>query len=361
VKPGLDEQPPNVDHHLWTAVRRFVRQGLDAATANGVAASLQAPQGWVDAWVTTGCRLEADARATAEAGNAAAAREQFTQAFFAFRVADFSVLDNSARKRDIYSRTIECWTAATTGAALEPVRLSAGEGLEGFLVRPLEPSTGRLPAVLYVHGADSNKEEQYWNTMPLVVERGMAFCCFDAPGQGWARKMEGIPSRPDFEVPGAQMLAALLQHEDIDPDRVVVWGSSMGGYYGSRMYAALPQLRACLLNSAIVDVLDGLYRFYPPIVPQLLYNLDSDGSDIEARLAEFTSRDMVASLAGRPLSVWHGGRDEIVDPAQAHELAALSGLDPRDLHVIPEGTHNLGNLWAHVAPQMADWLAAATR
>ncbi len=84
---------------------------------------------------------------------------------------------------------------------------------------------GPRPAVVVVHGAGSRKEN-HADFARLATANGWAALSFDLPGHG----------ESDGEMSGAavdsviSMVHLLAAHDGVDPRRVAVRGSSLGGF-----------------------------------------------------------------------------------------------------------------------------------
>jgi len=76
----------------------------------------------------------------------------------------------------------------------------------------------------------------------------------DGPGQGGTLRRHGLASRHDYEVPVGCCIDWLQQRADVDPARIAVSGSSMGGYYAARAGSREPRLAACISHGAIWDI-----------------------------------------------------------------------------------------------------------
>ena len=91
--------------------------------------------------------------------------------------------------------------------------------------------------MIMISGLDSAKEELR-STEDLFLERGIATFSVDGPGQGEAEYDLAI--RGDWEVPGAAIIDQLCTEEGLDPDRIGIWGVSLGGYYAPRVASGVP-------------------------------------------------------------------------------------------------------------------------
>ena len=104
----------------------------------------------------------------------------------------------------------------------------------------------RPPLVLMTMGLDSTKEELL-TFEDNFLRRGMAILAFDGPGQGEAEY--DFPIRADYEaVTGTVIDWVEREHQDIDRDRIGIWGISLGGYYAPRSAAFEKRLKACIAN-----------------------------------------------------------------------------------------------------------------
>jgi 2,6-dihydroxypseudooxynicotine hydrolase len=104
--------------------------------------------------------------------------------------------------------------------------------------------------VVLVPGLDSAKEE-FRSTEALFLERGVGTFSVDGPGQGEAEY--DLPIQGDWAAPGAAILDAVSAQDGVDPDRIGVWGVSLGGYYAPRIAAADPRVRACVALAGPYD------------------------------------------------------------------------------------------------------------
>jgi dienelactone hydrolase len=61
-------------------------------------------------------------------------------------------------------------------------------------------------------------------------------------------------TRPDYEVPVGACVDYLLGRDDVDPSRIAVTGSSLGGYYAARAGSKEHRLAAVVSHGAIWDI-----------------------------------------------------------------------------------------------------------
>ena len=140
------------------------------------------------------------------------------------------------------------------------------------------------------------------------------------------------------------------------PDRIGVFGVSLGGYYAARSAAYEPRVRAAV-------ELAGPYRWdldwdmLPAQTRTTFQHRSGARSPAEARerAAAMTLEDAAARITC-PLLVAHGGRDRLVPPYHAERLAREA--PHAELLMYPDGSHGLTNHAFESRAAMADWLAA---
>jgi 2,6-dihydroxypseudooxynicotine hydrolase len=232
-----------------------------------------------------------------------------------------------------------------------------GLQLPGFLRLP--DGDGPHPCVILLGGLESTKEESLLFE-ELCLERGLATCAFDGPGQG--EFMAQSPLRPDFERFTAAVVDFLQDEPAIAGDRIGVLGRSLGGYYAARSAACDDRLRACGIWGAFFDL-----SFFDELSPSAADGFSYvAGYPGPAGAREYLQRSIdlsdVASSLRCPTYVLHGGADDLIPVAQADRLREAL---PPDTDVVwdvpPEGNHCCHNMHHLVRPRMADWLADRLR
>ncbi len=128
---------------------------------------------------------------------------------------------------------------------------------------------------------------------------------------------------------------------DVDPDRLGVFGVSLGGYYAARSAAYEPRVRAAV-------ALAGPYRWdldwdlLPPQTRITFQHRSGAASPAEARerAAALTLEDAAARISC-PLLVAYGGQDRLVPPYHAERLAREA--PGAEVLMYPDGSHGLTN------------------
>jgi uncharacterized protein len=207
-----------------------------------------------------------------------------------------------------------------------PSRIATENGIAYALWLPEGP--GPWPAALILHGAGSRKEN-HADFARLALANGWAAMTFDARGHGESEGAMGPGAVGDVVA----MFRLLASEPGVDADRVIMRGSSMGGFFALHATAIEPRV------AGVIAVCPASEETLSLGFKQEKFDMrvgDRDG--IRAWLAEHDLRDAVEMIGPRPLIFLHAEGDEDVPVAFTRELHARA-IGPRKLIVEPGGHH----------------------
>jgi len=127
--------------------------------------------------------------------------------------------------------------------------------LKGLLTLP-DTQTGKLPAVVFVHGSGaSNMDEQVYRLTPFrdlaegLAQQGIASVRYNKRTFSYGRKMRklDITVREETVEDAVRASELLKQDPRIDPDRVFIVGHSMGAMLAPRIDAEGGDFRGLIL------------------------------------------------------------------------------------------------------------------
>jgi len=210
---------------------------------------------------------------------------------------------------------------------------AGGVTLHGWLL-PAKAGTG-VPAgtVVFLHGNAQNVSSHigsvYW--MPAA---GFNVFLFDYRGYGTS---EGEPTLADVHLDAQAGLHRAASLPDVDPERIVVFGQSLGGAIAATAVAALRDevpVRVLVLDSAFSDFrliarekLASFWLTWPLQMP-LAQTVPHD----------YRPLDALAALDRTSVLIVHGAGDEIIPIEHARRLqrAAPAGTP---LWIVPSAGH----------------------
>jgi len=149
-------------------------------------------------------------------------------------------------------------------------------------------------------------------------------------GQGEALRLQKIPSRPDYEVPGGAAYDYVASRKDVDPKRVAIMAYSMGGYYAPRVAAFEKRYAACIawgghydyhatwITRRKIQESGGTQLSAPHY--QLPWVMGMPDMDSAMKKCELYKLEGVANKITCPFLVTHGEEDSISPVANAKLL-----------------------------------------
>jgi uncharacterized protein len=125
---------------------------------------------------------------------------------------------------------------------------SEGVSLAGYLYRPADERAGPPPCVVMAHGF-SGTMNRLFRYAERFAQAGMAVLVFDYRNFG----ASGGQPRQLIDLTGQQAdwraaIGFVRQHQGLDPQRIVLWGSSLGGAHAITVAAADPALAAVVVQ-----------------------------------------------------------------------------------------------------------------
>jgi hypothetical protein len=227
---------------------------------------------------------------------------------------------------------IQVLTPDKLGLAYQEVAFKTrdGVGLYGWFLPAKGPAMG---TILQLHGNAENISTHF-ASLAWMPERGFNVFTFDYRGYGAS---EGEPTLDGVQLDIDAAMDALFARSDIDKNRVVMYGQSLGGALAAYYVAHSPhrdQLRALILESTFsgyVDIVreklaDHWFTWPFQWLPQ--FTVDD----------RFSPLPTMARISPLPLLVLHGDQDAVV-PVQDGKRLYEAALEPKQLWIVPGAGH----------------------
>jgi len=315
-----------------------------------------------------GRRREIKAEAFEQQGRLVAARESYFIASMLYSAARWPIFENNDLSIDYNTRMVKCYDkfAAMMNRPIERIEVPfGGDGkfLPGYLHLPREPKPGeKFPLVIGIDGMDGSKEIMCSMYGDRFLERGFANFIYDGPGQGECTIHE-LHVTPTNHMDAARAIyERLIQHPNIDKDRVVIWGISFGSFFALQAAAALgDKLKGVAVTYVNHD--PGLVNIMEMASPSFKMRfMYMAGYDDEERFDAFAWQFNILPAAGEikcPVLV-QGGEDDELSPIE-HSAAMVERLKVPKKFVVYEGErHAIGGNTANYfgenwSVMLADW------
>jgi pimeloyl-ACP methyl ester carboxylesterase len=247
---------------------------------------------WLRSWEATADRVAGLAQTSLDRGHLISAREAFFRAANYYRTAEFFQRSNPADDPDVHrlsSRSRETFIAAARllGTPFEVVQIPYdGTTLPGYLFLVDESGVPR-PTVVYNNGFDSTQEESYYAIVAAALLRGYNVLAFDGPGQGSAIRQQRLPFRHDWEAVITPVIDFALLRPEVAPDKIVLFGYSLGGYLVARAAAYEHRVAALILDDGLYDFNFAFRNALPPFLTRWI---DSGRDSLANPLLRLLSR-----------------------------------------------------------------------
>lgn len=315
----------------------------------------------------TAKRREAKARAAEAEGANVTARDNWYMAAVHYGAAEWPYDDSGATHIALHQKKRECFAAYAKLADhhIEPVSIPFhGKSIPGWFHLPSGYAGGKLPVVIMIPGMDSFKEASVALSNGKFLTRGMAVLAVDGPGQYESPLLGVYVSMQNWLDAGPAMADWLVARSKIDPQRIVITGSSFGSLFATIATSNEPRIGACAVISTCLE--PGCETIFQQASPTFKkrFMWMSNYTD-EARFDEFRQTltwDGHAQKIRAPYMVIAGEADELC-PLEFTEQMMRSMTAPRQLVVYADSRHSVGNVpAANLGPfpgtLAADWLAA---
>ncbi|HED5886174.1 TPA: alpha/beta hydrolase [Salmonella enterica] len=216
-----------------------------------------------------------------------------------------------------------------TPAEAESITFTAKDGthLHGwFIPSAVGTPENAVATVIHAHGNAGNMSA-HWPLVSWLPEKNVNLFMFDYRGFG---ESQGIPSQEGLCDDTQSAIAYVRQRSDVDPQRLVLLGQSLGG---NNILAALGRGKSQLNRAGIrAIILDSTFYSYSSIANQMIpgsgFLLDDS----------YSANRYIASVSPIPVLILHGTADHVIPWQDSEKLYALA-REPKQKIFIPDGDH----------------------
>jgi dipeptidyl aminopeptidase/acylaminoacyl peptidase len=240
--------------------------------------------------------------------------------------------------------------------------LSESHRIYALMTVPLgEPPASGWPVIIFNHGYIPpdiyRSTERYKHYVEGFAQNGYIVFRSDYRGHGNSEgDAVGAYSSPAYTIDVLNGLEAVKSYPDADPQRIGMWGHSMGGYVTLRAMVVNPEIKAGVIWGGVVgsypDLLEHWRRNRPTRTPDPESTRRSWRRDLVATYGSpkenpafweaISANSYVADLSG-PIQLHHGTADSsvpsILSEILAEEIEAVE--KPVELYLYEGDTHDI--------------------
>ena len=246
---------------------------------------------------------------------------------------------------------------------IERVEVPFDDGKTISCLFHLLPDRRKAPCVIYVPGMDQTKEYFPRVMNSLGVNRGMHVISMDGPGQGNSNIQKIRAVADNYERAGAAVIDYLEKKEEVDSDKIGIYGVSMGSYWSLRLASYDNRPAALASGVATFNPNNTIFSVSSPRFKQMfMYMAGMDNEDEFDEMAEKMTVKGYADKVQCPTLLATGEFDPLCpleDAVEVYEDLTCK----KELWVIEDQFHplwgipNLGKLDCH--HYIMDWLQRA--
>ncbi|MFQ5615400.1 MAG: alpha/beta hydrolase [Anaerolineales bacterium] len=240
-------------------------------------------------------------------------------------------------------RTQATRTPADLGiTAWEGVRFPSADGLElsGWFI-PSDPQSGDGATLIFVHGLANNREGLL-DEAALLASHGYGVLLFDLRNHGQSQGTVTTLGYAEVDdVRGA--VSYLLNRPEVNPDRIGLFGNSLGAAITLRAAARIPQVRVVIAQSAFTSLEDNIasgVRALTGLPPVPFAPLVVWFGELETGVSihEVRPIDDIPLIAPRAVLLIHGKQDSTILPRNSLQLYQAAH-EPKRLYLSANAGH----------------------
>lgn len=285
-------------------------------------------------------------------GHVVSAKGFQLQAASCLRLAQAGSEDDVDRRITLYEQQAQAFSAAVLldeSAVKLDIRFR-GKSHRGWLARPAHHS--KLTPFVLVWGGADGWCEAFWRSVPTFLERGLAVCLIELPGQGLARLRFGSFLDCGFSGMVSETIDQ-LGDAGLNARRVGVVGHSLGGTLAIAAAGSDPRILACVSNGGLLR--QRTEDKFPRATRRMERMLGLGGAANDF-FASLNVPSHLQSMNAKLLCI-QGGQDVLVSTEQAHEIVDLRGSGDASLSYWPDGVHCIYNHAIERNVLIADWIS----
>ena len=269
-----------------------------------------------------------------------------------FHSSQLGLTSDTDRKKEIFYASVRAYFKAAQNFTVPLERVEFpydGKTLSAYFRK--KPGIKNRPTVVLIRGADASRVAEDHIITEYLLHNGFSVFNIDMPGQYEAR-FNGLALIPDTEKPVGAAIDYLEKRPEVDPERIVVFGSCVGGFMAPRACALEKRAKACVSIGGFYS----LAEFEYPLLATLNVQNDMQVTPAEypQRRKEFTLKGFIEKMTC-PLLVINGAEDTVMPNSQAVKIYEQARC-PKELKIYQGLNHNAWHQNREALNYAAGWL-----
>jgi pimeloyl-ACP methyl ester carboxylesterase len=315
-----------------------------------------------NAWAKVAAREEDAGRKALEARRRVTAAQHYHRAMLYFgRSQHLIPIDGHPKKIEYYAGVARCRSRMIElmNGPIDKVDLEFELGKLAHAIFHRAPGEGRKPTVLYIPGMDATKEDYPSPYNNEFTRRGMNICSMDGPGQGECNINRVWLDSENYARAAKRVIDWLVTRDDVDPERIAVFGCSMGTRWGVELAAIDSRVRALVGQMPCVGPLDIIFEQAQPNFKRIyMYMCNMKDEAAFDRMVDGLDLCKHGRKLECPYLLVGGELDELCTPEDMKEFMAALHC-PKEMWLYEGVFHPMGEVAAEVNGAIADWISEA--
>jgi pimeloyl-ACP methyl ester carboxylesterase len=287
---------------------------------------------YYEAWIAAGDRTARAAQSAAKGGREQSARELYLRASV-FYAASYHPIYGAPVDPRLVAAFNKQRQALDDGLALNdpPVRPQSipfeGGAMPAYFLPAMGVAGVKRPTIIFTNGYDGTITDMLFASAVAASRRGYHSLLFDGPGQGAMLYEMNIPLRPDWEAVVGAVVDFALALPQVDSEKLVINGWSLGGYLAPRAASGEYRLAACIADPGQWSLADSFRAFASAIgvAPGAVADLGALDDTVlrKVQMAIDANRDLRWKIVQR--GFWANGKAELRDYLAEIERYTMKG------------------------------------
>lgn len=344
---------------LAQGLGRMLGHGVDCIDYDKMCRRIAAGEDYVSVCEELGDKAFAHAEKELKMGHRITAGRFFLNASAMYRVGEYALVQINDEKLRFYRKLIDSFEKGvrlSNTHSTERIELKYNNTtLAGWLFIP-NGAPKDVPVVLVVPGLTGFKEEKYFETIVHLLERGLAVCAYDGPGQGETLYFYNGYQEIEPEKADRVIIDFLLNHPHVG-NKIGVYGSSFGGYLAPRCAGQNNDVIAACVGRGGTYYPKEIVDNVPPYIEKFEVRFGMDGERIIKEMFPRMSLEGIAEKITCPLLLVHTKEDFLCTIDGIRKMLDEAASKDKELVEYPGPCHCADDDNTEATMQIADWLA----